>query len=453
MAPAEPHAAGLQAAIEQHKAGQLGAAVKLYRAAIADSPRDAVAHNLLGMVLQQTGNLAAALSEIEQALLLDPVYAQAFNNRGIVRQAQGETGAAIEDYRRAIALKPDFAKAQVNLGSALEREGRREEALACYEAAISLEPDYAEAQWNRALVLLAQGNFRDGWQGYEWRWKIPASAADRRGFSQPLWDGGDLTGRTLLIHGEQGFGDQIQFARYVPLAASRGGAVAFECAPALARLFTSLAPGIRILPKGVPLPVFDVQAPLLSLPHIFGTTLETVPARIPYLTPPADSQRRWRDWLSGLPRPHIGLAWRGSGLMARDPRPIPLASLLPVFQDSVGSLISLQPVGREEVAGVAHRIVNPAADHSLGREAFSDFAETAAIVAQLDQVISIDTVAAHLAGALGRKGLALLPYSADWRWLERRTDSPWYPSIGLLRQSWPDDWRGVVQTLREAFNG
>lgn len=440
-------------AIEQHKAGQFGEAEKLYRAAIADNPRDAVAHNLLGMVLQQTGDLAGALGKIEQALALDPAYAQAFNNRGIVRQAQGETGAAIEDYRRAIALKPDFAKAQVNLGSALEREARREEALACYEAAIALEPDYAEAQWNRALVLLAQGNFHEGWQGYEWRWKIPASSGDRRGFSQPLWDGGDLAGRTLLIHGEQGFGDQIQFARYVPLAASRAGAMIFECAPALARLFTSLAPGIRILLKGAPLPPFDVQAPLLSLPRIFGTTLETVPASIPYLTPPTDSLRRWRSWLANLPRPHVGIAWRGSGLMARDPRPIPLASLLPVFEDSVGSLISLQPVGRAEMARLARRVADPAADASLGRQAFSDFAETAALIAQLDQVVSIDTVAAHLAGALGRKALVLLPYSADWRWLERRADSPWYPSIGLLRQSWPDDWRSVIQTLSEAFNG
>jgi hypothetical protein len=440
-------------AIEQHKAGQFGEAQKLYRAAIADNPRDAVAHNLLGMVLHQTGDLAGALSEIEQALVLDPTYAQAFNNRGIVRQAQGETGAAIEDYRRAIALKPDFAKAQVNLGSVLEREARREEALSCYEAAITLEPGYAEAQWNRALVLLAQGNFREGWQAYEWRWQIPASAGERRGFSQPLWDGGDLAGRTLLIHGEQGFGDQIQFARYVPLTASRGGAVIFECAPALARLFSGLAPGIRILPKGAPLPSFDVQAPLLSLPRIFGTTLETVPARIPHLTPPVDSLRRWRSWLANLPRPHVGLAWRGSGLMGRDPRPIPLALLLPVFADSVGSLISLQPAGRAEMAGLARHIADPAADASLGRQAFSDFAETAALIAQLDQVVSIDTVAAHLAGALGRKALVLLPYSADWRWLERRADSPWYPSIGLLRQSWPDDWRSVIQTLSAAFNG
>ena len=183
--------------------------------------------------------------------------------------------------------------------------------------------------------------------------KSPLRPATGAASSQPLWDGGDLAGRTLLIHGEQGFGDQIQFARYVPLAAARGGGVIFECAPALARLFTSLAPGIRILPKGAPLPPFDVQTPLMSLPRIFGTTLETVPARIPYLTPPADSSRRWRSWLANLPRPHIGLAWRGSGLMARDPRPIPLASLLPVFEDSIGSLISLQPVGRAEMAGLA----------------------------------------------------------------------------------------------------
>ncbi len=441
-----------QSAIERHKAGDLAEAERLYRAAVAADSGDAVAHNLLGMVLQQTGNLTAALAEIELALSLKPDYPQAFNNRGIVRQALGQTGDAIEDYRRAIALKPDFAKAQVNLGSALEREARRPEALACYEAAIALEPDYAEAQWNRALVLLAQGQFREGWRGYEWRWQIPASAGDRRGFAQPRWDGSDLAGRTLLIHGEQGFGDQIQFARYVPLAAARGGRVVFECAPALARLFARLGADISVLPKGALLPPFDLHVPLLSLPHIFGTTLENVPARVPYLAPPADSLRRWRGWLAGLPRPHIGLAWRGSGAMARDPRPIPLAALLPVFADSGGSLISLQPDTREDLAGLSHRIVDPAADPKLGGAAFNDFAETAAIVAQLDQIVSIDTVAAHLAGALGRKALVLLPYASDWRWLERRGDSPWYPTIALLRQSWPDDWRSVIQALAQAFD-
>jgi Tfp pilus assembly protein PilF len=441
-----------QSAIERHKAGDLAEAERLYRAAISADSRDAVAHNLLGMVLQQTGNLTAALAEIEHALSLKPDYSQAFNNRGIVRQALGQTGDAIEDYRRAIALKPDFAKAQVNLGSALEREARRAEALACYEAAIALEPDYAEAQWNRALVLLAQGQFREGWRGYEWRWQIPASAGDRRGFAQARWDGSDLAGCTLLIHGEQGFGDQIQFARYVPLAAMRGGRVVFECAPALARLFARLGPGIQVVPKGLPLPDFDVHIPLLSLPHIFGTVLESVPARVPYLAPPPESLRRWRDWLARLPRPHIGLAWRGSGIMARDPRPIPLAALLPVFADSGGSLISLQPDASEDLAGLAHRIVDPAADPKLGAQAFSDFAETAALVAQLDQIISIDTVAAHLAGALGRKALVLLPYASDWRWLEHRADSPWYPSIALVRQSWPDDWRSVIQTLAQAFD-
>jgi ADP-heptose:LPS heptosyltransferase len=203
----------------------------------------------------------------------------------------------------------------------------------------------------------------------------------------------------------------------------------------------------------MPLPAFDVHAPLLSLPRIFGTTLQSVPSAVPYLQPHPEALRRWRDWLAGLPRPHIGLAWRGSGLIARDPRPIPLSALLPVFADSGGSLIALQPGAGEELAGSSHRVIDPAADPRLGAAAFGDFAETAALVAQLDYVISIDTVAAHLAGALGRKALVLLPCAADWRWLERRTDSPWYPTMVLLRQSWPGDWRSVVQTLRQAFDG
>ncbi len=202
----------------------------------------------------------------------------------------------------------------------------------------------------------------------------------------------------------------------------------------------------------MPLPPFDLHVPLLSLPHIFGTTVKSVPTNIPYLRPPADALRRWREWLAALPRPHIGLAWRGSGLVASDPRPIPLTALLPVFADSVASLISLQPGAGEELSGFNNRVIDPGADPRMGAAAFGDFAETAALVAQLDYVISIDTVAAHLAGALGRKTVVLLPYAADWRWLERRTDCPWYPTMRLIRQSWPDDWSSVVQTLEQAFD-
>ncbi len=440
-------------AIALHRTGNLTGAGRLYRAAIAEDPDDVVSHNLLGMVLQQQGDLPAALAEIERALALKSDYPQGFNNRGIVKQAQGRIGEAIEDYRLALMLRPDFPKAQVNLGSALEREARLGEALACYEAAIALEPDYAEAQWNRSLVLLALGQFEEGWRAYEWRWRIPASAKDRRHFTQGLWDGADLAGRTLLVHGEQGFGDQIQFARYLPLVAARGGRVIFECAPALVRLFAGLPGVAQVLAKGMPLPPFDLQIPLLSLPRVFGTTLHTVPAKTPYLQPPAEALRRWQRWLAMLPRPHIGLAWRGSGLGPRDPRPIPLASLLPVFTDSGGSLIGLQPGAGEELAGLSNRVIDLSADPQLGSVAFGDFAETAALVAQLDHVVSIDTVAAHLAGALGRKALVLLPYAADWRWLERRADSPWYPTMTLLRQSWPEDWHSVIETLRQAFDG
>jgi hypothetical protein len=437
-------------AIARHKVGDLAGAAQLYRAALAADARDAVAHNLLGMVFHQQGNHRAALAEIERAIAINPDYPQAFNNRGIVHQAMGQIGQAIEDYRCAIALKPDFAKAQVNLGSALEREARREEALACYEAAIGIEPDYAEAQWNRALALLGLGRFAEGWQSYEWRWRIPSAARDRRGFAQPQWDGSDLAGKTLLIHGEQGFGDQIQFARYVPMAAARGGRVILECAPALARLFASLPGAASVIPKGAPLPAFDVQSPMLSLPLVFGTTIESIPAQVPYLAAPAESLQRWQQRLRGLPRPWIGLAWRGSGLIERDPRPIPLTQLLPLFTDSAASLISLQPDTQNELAGLARRLVDPgASDPKLGPGAFTDFGETAALMAALDLVISIDTVTAHLAGALGKHTILLLPYAADWRWLERRSDSPWYPSLALLRQSWPEDWRSVLQSLTQ----
>jgi len=350
-------------------------------------------------------------------------------------------------HRRAIAIKPDFADAHYNLGVALHGQGRFDEALASYDEAARLNPEFVDARWNRAFLWLTMGRFAEGWREHEWRWRRKHQPP--RSFPQPLWKGEPIAGRTILLHNEQGVGDTLQFVRYAPLVAAQGARVLVQVQRPLARLVrASLDGGIEVLAEGDLLPPFDLHAPLLSLPLAFATTLETVPARIPYLKADAAAAARWRSRIGPLPGLKIGLVWAGNAQHKNDRnRSIALERLMPLVDEVKARWFSLQVGERAgDLARVASGRINNLADR------FTDFAETAAAIDNLDLVISVDTAVAHLAGALGKPAWVLLPAVPDWRWLLVRSDNPWYPTARLFRQPARGDWDSVMQALRAALH-
>jgi hypothetical protein len=319
--------------------------------------------------------------------------------------------------------------------------------LASYDQAIALRPDYADAHFFKGLSSLVTGDFEHGWIEYEWRRKAPAARITRRDFPQPLWLGEDgIAGKTILLHSEQGFGDTIQFCRYVPHVAARDARVVLEVEEPLCELMTDLAGVTQVVAKGGPLPEFDFQCPLASLPLAFRTRLETIPSGAPYLRVPRQAQEYWGALLGAKLVPRIGLAWAGNAKHVRDrERSMRLHDLLPLL-DIDATFVSLQ---KEVRAGDAETLGNCNMFHL--RQEFGNFSDTAALISQLDLVISVDTSVAHLAGALGKPVWILLTHAPDWRWLLDRDDSPWYPSARLFRQRESREWGSVTMQVREAL--
>jgi tetratricopeptide (TPR) repeat protein len=433
--------------------GQLAEARACYQQAVRLEPVYVEAHYNLGNILQEQGQLAEAQACYQQALRLKPDYVEAYNNLGNNLQEQRHLVEAQACYEQALRLKPDYAAAHNNLGLALVGQGQLAEALACYEQSLRLQPDYAEAHWNRAQAWLLAGNYEQGWPEYEWRCQVKAFAPPR--FPQPLWDGSPLHGQTILLYAEYGLGDTLQFIRYAASVHERGGSVLVACQPPLVSLL-SRCPGIeRVLSQEDPLPHFDVYVPLLSLPRILGTTLATVPAQVPYLFAEAKRIDAWRQELSSVAAFKIGIAWDADPRFRRlnQNRCIPLAEFAPLGRLEGVRLFSLQKgPGIEQIRSVAGLF--PVTDLSSRLETFED---TAAVMHNLDLVVSADIVVAHLAGALGVPvwvGVAL-PFASDWRWLLEREDSPWYPSMRLFRQQerghWADVFARMAATLQQAW--
>lgn len=452
-------------------AGRHVEAVEAYRALLALRPELAEIHNNLGLAQQDAGRPADAAGSFRRALELKPELADAHNNLGTLLVSQGEHEAALPFFRRALELRDDYLPAYLNLGSCLQRLELPQEALPLYEramgldpaaleprinlgnayqelmqpeqairvyqAALRLDPRHPEAHWNLALSLLSIGEFERGWREYEWRFQAepPASHAPFPApLSAPRWDGAPLSGLTILLECEQGLGDTLQFVRYAPLVAARGGTVLLLCQSPSLKPLLARVPGVAaVFAKGEALPQFQLRAPLLSLPCIFGTTLERLPAQVPYLTPDPERAAFWSRTLQGEKAVKVGLVWRG-GPLPRN-RACPVAELAPLAGVSGIALYSLQ-LGEPPLPELL-----TAVDLSA---AIGDFGDSAAIVANLDLVISIDTATAHLAGGMGVPVWTLLPYACDWRWMARRSDSPWYPSMRLFRQQSPGGWQGVV---------
>jgi tetratricopeptide (TPR) repeat protein len=430
--------------------GNLDNAVACYRRALEVEPDYADAHSNLGNALRERGKLDEAVACCRRALELEPDNAEALNNLGNALKDQGKLDEAVACCRRALELKPDFAEAYNAMGAALNDQGKLDESAACYRRALELKPDYAMAHWNQSLLSLLTEDFERGWAEYEWRWKSKRS--QWRGFSQALWEGQPLDGRTILLHAEQGFGDTIQFIRYAAQVKQRGGVVILECPRPLLSFLRTCARIDRLVGQGEELPTFDVQAPLLSLPGIFRTSLETIPADVPYLFADPDLTGHWRQELGGIAGFKIGIAWQGNPKYQNDrDRSIPLGCFEPLARCSGVRLLSLQKgAGAGQLQNVADRF--PVID--LGSrldEAAGAFMDTAAVMISLDLVVTSDTSIAHLAGALGVPVWVALPFIPDWRWLLDRNDSPWYPTMRLFRQESRGDWQGVFQRIEGAL--
>jgi tetratricopeptide (TPR) repeat protein len=440
-----------------HATGRFEEAASRFRDALKLAPdHPEILYNLANSCLE-LGRLSEALSSYDAALAVSPDHVGALVNRGNALLRLNEPERALTNYDAALAALPGHAQILTNRGHALRRLDRPAEAMAEFEAVMAVAPDFAEAHFEAAMTHLTLGDFDAGWKQYEWRWKTSAFARHRRPFRAPPWLGTEpLAGRTILLHAEQGFGDTLQFIRYAPLLARRGARVICEVQPELQPLLSGIA-DITVFASGGSRPAFDLHTPLLSLPLAFGTQPETIPAEGPYLAAPADRLALWRD---RLPRGslRVGFVWSGSSAHKNDSnRSIALSRLAPLLgefsQDPSLHAISLQT----EIRAADRETLRDLPDvHHVGDD-ISDFSDTAAIVSLLDVVVSVDTAVAHLAGALGKPVVILLPYAADFRWMRVRDDTPWYPSAKLLRQPAFGDWDSVISGLgdevRRQVNG
>jgi tetratricopeptide (TPR) repeat protein len=422
--------------------GKAGESVECYRSSLGLMPSNAETWNNLGVSLQSLRRPEEAAPCFQEALRLEPGYAQAHNNLGNALQAQGMLEEAVACYRHALHHKPDYAGAYDHLGLVLQALGRLEEAVNCHDQAIRLAPGFAEPHLHRAMAWMQMGDFTRGWNEYEWRSRCRASGI--RSFNQPVWSGDSLEGRTILLHTEQGLGDAIQFIRYARLVKLRGGRVIVACQQPLVRLIVSCSGVDGVVEDGAPLPEFDCHAPLLSLPRIFETTLETVPAEIPYLAADRVSVNQWSIELKPVNGFKIGVAWQGSREHKKDrQRSFRLAELEPLARVPDVRLFSLQKgFGAEQLRDGSCGF--PIVDLGSG---LGDLRDTAAAITALDLVITTDTSLAHLAGALGATVWVALPVAADWRWLIGRDDSPWYSTMRLFRQARWGDWTELFKRM------
>jgi tetratricopeptide (TPR) repeat protein len=467
----------LETAFRLHGAGRLAEASSIYRAILQQHPDHPSALHYLGAaeaatgkfdvaqslmerslraqphnlqfienyasLLVQTGNCEAALPICQRGMVLNPGNPQLLYVEAVALVRLNRLQEAIVRFDQVLSLQPNNIIALNERGSALAQTGRFDEALASFAGALSFNPQYAEAHFNEALCCLLRGDLARGLERYEWRWEIAAARPHKRNFRQLRWTGKeDIAGKSILLHAEQGFGDTIQFCRYVPLVAARGARVLVEVQPQLRGLMQASFEDATIVTKGDPLPDFDMHCPLVSLPLAFGTRLETIPSNTPYLRAP--SAARSDQKRSSL---RIGVAWSGSAtnLNGRN-RSMNLATLLPLLKANA-AFVSLQ----KDIDAEDAKVLRGHSELLHVGDPLVDFTDTAERIAGLDLVISIDTSVAHLAGAIGKPVWVLLPFVPDWRWFLDRDDNPWYPSARLFRQDGSRAWDGVVARVAAAL--
>jgi tetratricopeptide (TPR) repeat protein len=418
-------------------AGRLGDAIKHLSRAIQLEAANPAHHINHGAACMATGLVEEAEASFRSALELTPADYSVHNELGILLQADGRLDGAEACYKRTIEINETSVEAHVNMGNLMEDCLRFEDSKGNFHHAIELEPGNVDAHRNLGMVLLRQGDFENGFAEYAWR--VSAHARDEESqFQGKVWDGGGESGRRILIHAEQGLGDTIQFARYLPVLEGMGYEVVFECQPPLVDLMASLPGEFQIIGKGDTLPDFDIHAPLLSLPGLLKGTLETIPSGESYLSATEDLVDQWKERLSGGERKKVGLVWRGRGEHNNDKnRSASLALFVEHLSDVDADFYCLQ----KDLTNEEQKM--PVGFQNIGKD-FKDFSDTAAALKNLDLVISVDTSVAHLAGALGVPTWLLLPTPPDWRWLMDRDDTPWYPSMRLFRKQGLEDWDGVL---------
>ncbi len=417
--------------------------------AVSIDPTNATAHSHLADALAKLGRLEDAIPEYQRAIDLDASLSEAYGGLTATLHLLHRDAEALDLAEVAVSHATDQAHAHRILGTVLTWLNRHEAALEHFSIAQARNPDDATTRNHKGMALLALGQFRAGWPLYETRMEPTAVESTFREMPQPMWRGGDdIRGSTILLHAEQGAGDAIQFVRYAPLVAARGGIVWLEVARVLKPLLTSVQGIAGVIASGETRPDCALQCPLMSLPHLFDTDLASIPAEVPYLNIDAARRDAWRQRLGSTTRPRVGIAWSGNPSHSTDRlRSIPLELLTPLLQRRdcefhvVQAGITAADATRLAQLGVRN--------HSA---ALSDFAETAALMASLDLIISVDSAPAHLAGALARPTWVMLPFSADWRWMRDRTDSAWYPTLRLFRQPKPGDWTSVVANVAQALD-
>lgn len=426
--------------------GRPEAAEQSLRRAAALAPERTSVHADLGILLHDRERFAEAIDCLGKAVEENPRSTDMLNRLGVSLRAAGRYEEALDRFRRALALEPERPEILYNLGNTLADAHRSQEAVHVFRRLLAVKPGHVAGHVHLAFALLVLGEFEQGWKEYEWRWRIAGFPGPRYDFEEPLWTGGSLEGKTILLLAEQGLGDVLHFIRYAPLIAERGGRVMVEVPAVLDGLIARVPSVSRTLAPESPLPSFDCYQRLMSLPGVFGTTPATIPARVPYLAADPARASAWTRRLEGLPRPRIGVAWRGSTQHPNDRnRSCPFPDFAPVLAKPGFTFVSLQKDRRDDDEPLPPPTLDAAPE-------LRDFDDAAAAVAALDLVVAVDTAVAHLAGGLGRPVWTLLPFAPDWRWSLGREDSPWYPTMRLFRQPAPGEWRSTLAAVGRALD-
>ncbi|MEW6187999.1 MAG: tetratricopeptide repeat protein [Thermodesulfobacteriota bacterium] len=432
--------------ISLYEQGKLDEAIEAWQKALQVNPDLPNVSFNLGIAYYNQGSLDEALFYCEKAIELDPHSAEAHYNLGLIHYGLNQPDEAVRCWQRTLQYNPRHLNASCNLGVVFQENHQLVRAMKCYEKALKIKTDFPDARWNRAVCRLLAGDFNQGWREYQWRFKVKDLFLER-GFPHPYWQGEPLEGKKILLYAEQGFGDTFQFIRYLPWVVNQGGTVVLECPREIIPMLRNQKGIDRIIPYGDPLPGFDLQCPLLNLPLIFNTRLDTIPAKIPYLFSDQQLVHKWRMWLDqDSKRFRVGLVWAGRPIHKKDKkRSIRINSFLPLFKMPEVTFYSLQ---KGEAATQIKQFPEKESFIDLSGP-LTDFSETAALIENLDLVITVDTAVAHLTGALGKPVWTLLPFSPDWRWMLDREDSPWYPTMKLFRQPVPGDWGSVMEKVRK----